>query len=186
MTSSESRGPRPRVYRTWTGTAFLVVSAAVVVFLLGDAVVRAGSVRMLLLAPWVLIALWLVYVAAAASHVRTPAAGVTVQNFVRRTSFGWRHLRDVNFRWQLEFSLDDGSTVTAMGGPARSRPRRDSSGLDAPARKPAGVVAVDEIRALRRSAPRDADAPIRRSWDWPALIVLAGLVIWSVAATIVT
>lgn len=190
MSSSDadSGGPTPRVHRAWSGVAFLVISAVIAVFLLGDAAVRAGIPRMLLFAPWVLLAVWLVYALSAASHVRTTADGVTVQNFMRRTSFGWSQLRDVDFRWQLEFSLADGSTLTAMGGPARSRPRRQTQReIEVEGRKPpAGVSALAEIRERWRAAPRSANAPIRRTWDWTALVVLFVLVVWAVAAIVIT
>lgn len=184
----ESDQSRPRTYRAWTGLVFLTISALVAAYLLIDAAVRAGVAQMLLLAPWVLLALWVVYAASAASLLRLDESGVTMQNLLRRVTFGWAHVRDVDFRWQLEFSLDDETTVTAMGGPARSRPRRQTArerDVEG-ARPPSGVRELVDIRTRWKAASRSADAPIRRSWDWPALGALLVIAVWAVVAIAVT
>jgi len=184
----ETDESRPRTYRAWTGLVFLAISALVVAYLLIDAAVRAGFGQMMLLAPWVLLALWVVYAASAASLLRLDERGVTMQNLLRRISFGWAHVKDVDFRWQLEFSLDDGSKATAMGGPARSRPRRqtarerDVEGV----KPPSGVRELADIRRRWKAARQDADAPIRRSWDWPALGALVVIAVWAVVSIAVT
>jgi len=179
---------RPRTFRPWTGIVLLSVTALAAVYLLGDAVVRAGFAQMLLLAPWVLFALWGMYAASGASMLRVSDRGAVVQNLLRRTTFGWSHVRDIDFRWQMEFQLDDGSKITAMGGPARSRPRRQTpqerevEGV----RPSAGVRELADIRDRWRAAPTDADAPIRRGWDWPALAVLLALIVWAAIAVAMT
>lgn len=179
--------PRPRTFRPWTGLVFLVITALVAGFLLIDAAVRAGFLQMLLLAPWVLFAIWVMYAAASASVLRVTDRGATVQNLLRRTTFGWAHVKDIDFRWQLEFALDDGSKATAMGGPARSRPRRQTAQEREVegAKAPAGVRELEDIRNLWKAAT-DADAPIRRSWDWPALGLLLVLIVWAAIAVAVT
>ena len=113
------------------------------------------------------------------------AAGAVVQNMLRRTSFGWSRVRDIDFRWQLEFSLDDGTRVSAYGGPARSRPTRTRVRDDEAAKAPAGVRDLADIRDLWQAADGSADAPIRREWDVRALIALAVLVVWAVAAVLI-
>ena len=75
---------------------------------------------MLLLAPWVLLGLWVVYEIAFVSVVRVDGEGAMVQNMLRRTSFGWSRVRDIDLRWQLVFSLEDGSELSSYGGPALS------------------------------------------------------------------
>ena len=45
---------------------------------------------------------------------------------------------------------------------------------------------LDEIRERWQAAPDDADAPISRSWDWPALAALAIIVIWAITAILIT
>lgn len=181
-------GRQPEVARTLratSGIVSLVVAALLALFLLGDAVVRAGWGRTLLLAPWVLLGLWAVYELTFASVVRVDAQGAVVQNMLRRTSFGWARVRDVDFRWQLVFSLDDGRDVTCLGGPAKARPVRRHSQDGAPAAAPAGVRELTEIRDLWQAAPQEADAPIRRSWDGPALIALAVIAVWAAASVLI-
>lgn len=176
-----------RTYRQWTGLFASAVGALLTLYLLGDAVVRGSWAQMLLLAPWVLLGLWVVYVLSAASRLRVDASGVFAQNLLRTVSFGWARVRDVDFRWQLEFALEDDTTVTAMGGPAHSRARRQTSREREVegAKVPAGVRALSEITDLRKAAVA-ADAPIRRSWDWISLGVLAVLVVWAVVAVLIT
>ncbi|MFC7789983.1 PH domain-containing protein [Microbacterium sp. MAHUQ-60] len=184
----ETSDSRPRTFRPWTGIVLLAVTALAAVYLLGDAVVRAGFAQMMLLAPWVLFALWVMYAASAASMLRVSDRGAVVQNLLRRTTFGWAHVRDVDFRWQMEFHLDDGTKITAMGGPARSRPRRQTpqerevEGI----RPPTGVRELEGVRERWRAASADADAPIRRGWDWPALAVLLALIVWAATAVALT
>ncbi|MGX1585108.1 PH domain-containing protein [Microbacterium sp. NPDC055502] len=173
-----------RTYRASSGTVILVLSVLLVLFLLGDTVVNGSIVQALLIAPWMLLALWIVYEISFVSHVRVDAHGATVQNLLRRTSFGWGHVRDIDLRWQLEFALDDGRTLTSWGGPARARPPRQRRDEDAEPRVPSGLRALTDIRD-RWSEAAAADAPIRRTWDGPALIALAVIVLWTAAALVV-
>lgn len=174
-----------RTYRASSGTAVLVVAVLFALFLLGDAVLRGGWGQTLLLAPWVLLALWGVYEISFVSHVRTTPETVTVQNLLRRTTFGWARIVDIDLRWQLEFELDDGRKVSCYGGPARSRPKR-SRMRDTDAAPQRG--ADHDLTDIRDqwSAQREAlDAPITRSWDGRALFALAVIVIWAVAAVLI-
>ncbi|WP_217183418.1 PH domain-containing protein [Streptomyces sp. AC495_CC817] len=173
-----------RTFRAASGPVILVLSSALALYLLGDAVARASWGQMLLLAPWVLLVLWGVYELTFVSRVRIDDDGAMVQNLLRRTSFGWSHVRDVDLRWQLEFFLDDGSKISCYGGPTRSRPQRTPSGDDA-VKAPAGVRDLTEIRDRWQGAGPAANAPIRRTWDGPALVVLAILVIWAVSSALV-
>ena len=183
MTSPE-RPEGARTYRASSGPAVLVLCSALALFLLGDTVVRGSWAQMLLVAPWVLLGIWAVYELSFVSVVRTDAQGAMVQNMLRRTSFGWNRVRDIDFRWQLEFALDDGTRVSAYGGPARSRPSRRQVQDGETAKAPAGIRDLTEIRD-RWDAASNADAPIRREWDLPALIALGVLVVWAVAAVLI-
>lgn len=175
-----------RTFRAVSGPASFVLCILLGLFLLGDAVLRAGWGQMLLLAPWVLLGLWVVYEIAFISFVRIDDAGGTVQNMLRRTSFGWRRVRDIDLRWQLVFSLDDGSDVTCYGGPARARQRRGSDRQDGEERKaPTSLRDLTDIRDRWEAADSTADAPIRRSWDLPALAALGVILIWAVAAIVI-
>lgn len=175
-----------QTYRASSGIAVMIVSALFGIFLLGDAVVRGSFTQMLLLAPWVLLGLWVVYEFSFVSMVRVDDSGAVVQNLLRRTTFGWRRVRDIDLRWQLLFSLDDGTEVGCYGGPARARPTRSRSSDDAAAAKvPSGVRELTEMRDRWEAAGAASDAPIVRTWDARALIALAVIIVWAVAAVLI-
>lgn len=184
MTADASTGDA-RTLRAASAPVALVASALLAAFLLGDAVVRGSWGQMLLLAPWVLLALWAVYEMAFVSVVRIDDGGAVVQNMLRRTSFGWDRVRDIDLRWQLVFSLDDGTDITCYGGPARSRPVRSRMQDDEAPKAPAGVRELTDIRERWQSASGATGAPVRRTWDLSALAVLGLLVIWAAAAVII-
>jgi hypothetical protein len=139
---------------------------------------------MLLVAPWVLLGVWVVYEISYVSFVRVDAQGVVVQNMLRRTSFGWGRVVDVDLKWQLQFSLDDGSELVCWGGPARARPPRPGRGEDAEAKAPAGLQALTQIRDRWDHAVA-ANAPLVRTWDRPAILALAVIVVWAVLAVLI-
>ncbi|WP_435743686.1 PH domain-containing protein [Microbacterium sp. PMB16] len=184
MTDDDQSGAA-RTFRAASGPVAIVVGAGLALFLLGDAVARAGWGQMLLLAPWVLLLLWVVYVNSFASSVRIDDDGVTVVNLLRRTTFGWSRVRAVDLRWQLVFSLDDGKDLSCYGGPAKAGVIRLPSRSDGEERVPAGVRALEEIEERREAAPDTADAPIRRSWDRVAVISLGVIVVWAVVAILI-
>ncbi|WEK62635.1 MAG: PH domain-containing protein [Candidatus Microbacterium colombiense] len=161
----------------------LILCVLLALFLLGDTVLRGSWGQMLLIAPWVLLALWAVYELSFVSSVTVDGQGAVVQNMLRRTSFGWGRVRDIDFRWQLQFALDDGSDIGCYGGPARSRPPRNRSDDDQ-AKAPAGLRELSAIRNRWQEAV-DADAPILRTWDGRALIALGIIVVWAVASVLI-
>lgn len=171
-----------RTFRAASGPVVLIAVSLLAVFLLGDAVVRAGWAQLFLLAPWVLLALWIIYELSFVSCVRIDDRGVTIQNLLRRTTSGWAHVRDVDMKWQLVFSFDDGRDVTCYGGPARSRPPRQTR--DGEVKVPAGLRDLTEIRDRWQAASDDADEPIRRTWDGPALISLIVIAAWATASVL--
>ncbi|MGN7862228.1 PH domain-containing protein [Microbacterium sp. 22303] len=182
-----------RTYRASTGIAVLVVCAVLAVFLLGDAVVRGSWAQMLLYAPWVLLVLWLIYVISVVSLVRVDEDGATVQNFLRRTTFGWRRVTELDLRWQLDFALDDGRKLACWGGPGRIQSPRLSR-RSGEVKVPQSLQALTEVRtrwenAVERpqgAAGVGADAPIRRSWDGPAIGALVVIAVGAVIAIVVT
>ncbi|MFY9714531.1 MAG: PH domain-containing protein [Microbacterium sp.] len=168
-----------RTFRAPSGPVVLTLSALLAVFLLGDVVVRGSWGQMMLLAPWVLLGLWVVYEVSFVSRLRIDKHGAAVQNMLRRTSFGWSRVRDIDFRWQLVFALEDGSALTCYGGPARSRPVRSRMRDGDEAKAPAGLRELADLRDRWQAASDTQDAPIRRTWDGPALIVLGVLMLWA-------
>ncbi|GAA4490946.1 PH domain-containing protein [Microbacterium panaciterrae] len=188
MSSPELLPVGARTYRATTGIAVLVVCAVLSVFLLGDAVVRGSWGLMLLYAPWVLLVLWLIYEISVVSMVRVDEEGAVVQNVLRRTSFGWRRVTALDLRWQLDFALEDGRRLSCWGGPGRIQSPRMSRGGDG-VKVPESLRTLTEVSARWEHAveqPTGADAPIRRSWDWPALAALVVIVVWAVIAIAVT
>ena len=181
--TDHSRPEAARIYRAASGPVLLVVCGLLAIFLLGDAVVRAGWGQMLLLAPWVLLGLFVAYVLSAASVIRVDSDGVVVQNMLRRTTFGWKRVRDIDMRWQIEFDLDDDTTLTCYGGPALARPRRSTQ--DEAGKAPAGLLALADLRERWEAAADSADRPIRRSWDRPATVALVVIVVWAVVAVLI-
>lgn len=187
MSDASTDEPRGRTYRPASGLVVLILVAVMAIVMIVDALVRAGITQTLLITPWVLLAVWIVYELSFVSSIRVDGRGARVTNMLRVTSFGWDRVRDIDLKWQLVFTLMDGTDVTSMGGPARSRPMRAPRGDgDAGASVPRGIRVLDEIRERWKSAPDDADAPIRRSWDWPALIALVLIVIWAITAILIT
>ncbi|MER7448227.1 PH domain-containing protein [Microbacterium sp. NPDC097977] len=182
-----STDPHPeaaRTFRAASGSVSLVICALLALFLLGDAVVRAGWWSMLLLAPWVLLGLWVVYEIAFVSMVRVDSEGATVQNMLRRTSFGWAAVRDIDLRWQLVFTLADGSDVTCYGGPARARPVRRPGAEGEAAKAPTGLRDLTDIRDRWEAVPSTGQAPIRRTWDVRALSALAVILLWAAVSIV--
>ena len=189
MTSAKRPGGG-RTYRSPSGVISLVIAAALAAFLLGDAVVRGSWGQMLSYAPWVLLALWIVYELMFVSAVHVDDDGVLVRNLLRRTSFGWRRVKDVDLRWQLEFALDDGTKVSCFGGPGRSRPPRQTGRGEGDVKVPSSLRTVTEIRdrweeAIAASDRPGAEAPVRRGWDVPALVALLVIAVWAGAAVII-
>lgn len=192
MSSMDQTPVGARTYRATTGVAVLVVCAVLSVFLLGDAVVRGSWGLMLLFVPWVLLVLWLIYVVSVASMVHVDEEGASVQNFLRRTRFGWRRVTELDLRWQLDFTLDDGRKLACWGGPGRIQsPRMKRSGE---VTVPQSLQALTDVRARWENAVErpvgttgeGVDAPIRRSWDWPAIGALVVIVVWAAIAIAVT
>lgn len=179
-----------RTYRAATGIAMLAGCAAISVFLLVDVAVRAGAEQVLLYAPWVLLVLWLVYESSVVSKVRVDDDGVQVQNFLRRTSFGWRRVTEVDLRWQLDFVLEDGRKLSCWGGPGRIQsPKMVRKGDTSEIKVPQSLQILSDVQTRwERAVQREvgADAPIRRSWDWPALIALALILAWAATAVALT
>lgn len=186
----ESRAPdapERHTLRPASATIALIVAGVAAVVLLGDAALRAGLVEMLRLAPWVLLAVWLVFVGMYASHLSYDREGVTVQNYLRRTRIPWSQVADVTLRWQVVFTLVGGGAVSAHGGPVAGRPGRAAARATRPeAAVPAALRDLGRLRDAWQDAAADAgggaDGTVRRSWDVPLLLALAVIVVWASAA----
>lgn len=161
------------------------MSAAIVLLLLGDAVLRSGWGTMALLAPWPLLALWGVYVGVYVSAVTTDAAGLRVQNLMRITQIPWGQVAGIDLRYQLVITLRDGRRLTCFGGPATARPsvqrRRDEE-------TPRVSAAARDLQRLRddwEAAGAGTGGVVTRRWDIPALAALAAIAVWAVIAVLI-
>ncbi|WP_336646034.1 PH domain-containing protein [Microbacterium sp. USHLN186] len=188
MTSPRSRASRtPAALRNLGGTVLLVICAVIAAVLVVDAALRAGVGEALLVAPWPLLVLWSVHVVGVASRVRLRPGGVFVQNLLRTTFAPWVRVRGIRMGWQLQISLDDGTRIDCLGGPARRRPQRLGPGRT---KEDVSGDADDAVAALRKAqqaaSTEASDGRIRRGWDLPAIGVLVVLVVWAGIAVLLT
>ena len=193
------RGGGRRIYRSVPATIGMIVSSAVAALLLVDLFLQGGLQQGLLVAPWVLLALWAVYALAYAPHVETDAEEIRFYNVLTVVRIPWGRVASLRLRWQVEALLLDGRVLRAFGGPSRGRPRLRARPAPAPtptssAPTPSTGSAADLAslpvnirdislmqRALDRARERGTDAaPVRRIPDLPALITLLVLVAWTV------
>lgn len=189
--TSPPGGVRTRVFRSSASTIGMIASAAVAALLIVDAFWRGGFTQGMLLAPWVLLVLWGVYVLAYAPHVRTDAVGIRLHNVLTIVDIPWSQVAGIRLRWQIEVTLAGGRVVRAFGGPSQGRPRRarktgddvepDAATLPAPIRE-VSLIQEEWERAVERGAP---DAPVRRRPDLVALVSLGVLVVWTVVSIVV-
>jgi hypothetical protein len=171
----------PRVFRAPSAVFGLILGAVLAIVLLGDAALRAGLGEMLLIAPWLLLALWAVYALLFAPHVRIDASGIRIHNPLRTVAIPWARVSDIAMRWQLEVRTDEPRVYKAYGGPVAGRPgrpplRRDGEGRH---REPPAIRDLALIRDAWESAREGAPAgAVRRAWDIPSLISLGVLIVW--------
>lgn len=176
----------PRVFRVTGAVWLLVISAVIAVALLIEATIRSGIGDALLLAPWLLLVLWIIYVVGIASDVRADPGGVRIQNLLRRAWVPWSRVKRIAMRWQLELTLDDGRVVRCFGGPSRTRPRRLGPERT---REPGDEAAEDGIAKLQRlrlEAGAPSDAAVAHTWDWASILAFAVLAGWAALAVVVT
>ncbi|MGF3056633.1 PH domain-containing protein [Microbacterium sp. YY-01] len=186
--ADESTADKAVTYRATSGIVTMIGAGLLAIFLLGDAVVRDSWGTMLLLAPWVLLALWIIYELTTASIVRANRSGIYVRNFLRYTTAGWNQVDELDMHWQLEVVFLDDTRVACMGGPMRARMNQPRASKDAKEPSlPAGLREFSEIRALWEDASGpDADAPVRRGWDTRALGIIGGIAVWAGIAILLT
>ena len=172
--------PDRRIYRATSGTVSMIVAGAVAVFLLGDALVRGGLGQTMLLAPWVLLIVWVVYAVVYEPRVETDAEGITVVNILRRSTVPWGRVADIGTRWQLVVHLDDDSRLRAFGGPSLRPPRRRPFGRDGEA--DAARFSDAELILQQWEDARVAGktgGTVQSQWNGVALGTFAALALWA-------
>lgn len=167
-----------------------VVASVVTLLLLIDAVVRAGWAEMALLAPWLLLVLWAIYVGTFVSHVAIDAEGATVQNLLRIVRMPWARVTDIGIRYQVRFTLADGQIVSAFGGPVAGRPARPGLRTD-PSPRTRIPPALRDLELIREQWEQAAETgsgrgDVTRRWDLRSLAAFAVLVIWALSAVIIS
>lgn len=180
----------PRVFRAPSSVVGLIVAVGLAVVLLVDAALRAGVGQMLLIAPWLLLAVWGVYALIFAPHVRIDANGIRIHNPLRIVDIGWARVTDIEMRWQLEVSTDEPRTYKAFGGPVAGRPgrpplRRDPRGDRG---EPPAVRDLVVVRDAWESArePASASRAVHRFWDIPSAVSLLALLVWVIIALFIS
>ncbi|MEX8058254.1 hypothetical protein [Microbacterium sp. 16-032] len=180
----------PRVFRAPSSIFGLILGAVLALVLLGDAALRAGLGEMLLLAPWVLLALWAVYALLFAPHVRIDAEGIRIHNPLRIADIAWARVADIDMRWQLEVRTDEPRVVKAFGGPVAGRPGRPPIRRDAERgrREPPAIRDLQLIQEAWETARPTASKTgvVRRSWDIPSVISLLVLICWVIIALFIS
>ncbi|MFT4211980.1 MAG: PH domain-containing protein [Microbacterium sp.] len=163
-----------------------MLAAVLVVFVLVDAVVRSSWAETALIAPWVLLILWAIYVGVYASCVVTDAEALTVQNLLRRTRVPWPKVAGIDVNLQLIVSTADGDKISCFGGPtmvrANLRGRKDDPDAQPRALREAARIQQDGERALAAGPP---DGPVTRTWDRPALLALLAIAVWAAIAVVI-
>ncbi|SDQ06567.1 PH domain-containing protein [Microbacterium sp. cf332] len=179
-----------KTYRPASATVAVVGAGLLGLFLLGDVFVRGGLVQGLLVAPWVLFALWSIYTLLYASVVRIDEHAIVVVNPLRVTRVPWSAVADIQLRWQLAVVTVEGRVISAFGGPSPGRPARLGRAARASesdeARTPSGLRQVDEIREAWHEHSGDAvDTAVTTAANRAVLVPLAVVVASALIALVV-
>lgn len=180
-----------KTYRPASATIAVAGAGLLAAFLLGDVFVRGGVLQGLLIAPWVLLAVWVIYTLLYAPFVAIDESAIVVANPLRVTRVPWAAVTGVRLRWQIVVDTADGRSITAFGGPSPGRPARVGRGAwssvrDEAERMPAAVREIDEItQAWDANAPGAVTAPITTTWNRAVLLPLAAIALWAAIALVV-
>lgn len=166
------------VVRSTSGVIATVVTGALGLFLLGDAVLRAGWAQTMSWTPWVLLVIWAIYVSLAASTVAVTDHGVEVQNLLRRHRLPWGSVTDIYMKYQV--TIEAGTRrIACWAGPSASRPPRVRNGASGVPRSLRLKESLEEVWESRRHDSAAQGTP-EAGWDWVLLGIGAVLVVWSV------
>lgn len=181
MTESGPDSAEERVvFRSGGGTVWMVLTIVVCALLLGDLVVRGSLIDALLIAPWLLLLVWFVYLFVWAPRIVATPDGVSVHNVLRITRLSWSAIASITSRWQIEFRLVEElaqKPLQAWGAPTQ-RPSRS------PKRTHPSANQLERLRIMLDEAP---EAPVERTvaWDVPGLVAGAVIVVWAIISILV-
>lgn len=169
------------VFRSTIGWVWFGLATLVSAYLVIDMAVRAGLWDAFLVAPWLLVICWIVWVFQVAPRIEAGDTGARLHNVLRVIDLPWSAVAEVRLRYSAEFELRAGGKITAWGGSSRrlhrSIGRRTS---EDPADGEAEV-----LQRLHKHAVGGA-APVTRTWDWASIgaaIVIAAWLVFSLTQT---
>lgn len=88
------------------------------IFLLGDALVRGAFTFALSATPWMLFALWGGYMLLVRSCVIVTTKALILVNIARTHHVPWARITDLTSRFQLTVHCDDGRSIRSWGAPS--------------------------------------------------------------------
>lgn len=161
------------VFRSTLGWVWFGVAVLVCGYLLVDMAIRGGVWDAFLVAPWLIGVCWLVWIFQVSPRIVADDDGARVVNVLRVIELPWSTVEAVRLRYNMEFQLRTGAKVTAWGGSSR----RLHKSLK---RRSAEDPAEQEAEALQRlhANSNDRSGRVHRTWDMPALIALAVIIVW--------
>jgi len=169
------------VFRSTLGWVWFGLAALVCGYLLVDMAIRGSVWDAFLVAPWLGGVCWLVWIFQVSPRIVADEDGARVVNVLRVIDLPWSTVESVRLRYNAEFVLRTGAKVTAWGGSSR----RLHKSLK---RRSVEDPAEQEAEALQRlhANTRNSSGYVHRTWDVPALIALAVIVVWIVFSLIQT
>jgi len=152
----------------WFGLAALLSAYLVI-----DMAVRSSPWDAFLVAPWLFLVCWLVWLFLVVPRIEADEREARVYNLLRIIELPWTAVAGVRLRYNMEFTLRAGGVVTAWGGSSR----RLHLSIK---RRSAEDPAEDEAQALQRlhAYAEGEPAVAARRWNIPALAALALIVVW--------
>lgn len=161
------------VLRSPLAWVWLALAGLISAYLVIDMAVRSSPWNAFLVAPWLLLVCWGVWLFQVVPRIEADERGARVYNLLRIIDLPWTAVSGVRLRYNMEFALRAGGVVTAWGGSSR----RLHLSIR---RRSADDPAEDEAQALQRlHAYAEGDPAVAaRRWNIPALAALAVIAAW--------
>jgi len=171
-------GPAPRyTMRSASGVVTFWVGAVVLAVVIGIPLFQADwRLLAFLVAPALLLA-WLLWLVLYRPALQYDDSAAFVVNIGRKYVLPWGHVTRVRQGIGLQFDLDAGKPVQAVGVPARRQRGIIAGAIDRRTRPTNDINYNAEILDGVRGAARASDAPIIRSWDIIPLAIGVVLII---------
>jgi hypothetical protein len=165
------------VLRSSSSVAVFWIGAALMAILIGTPLVRADwRVFAFAVAPALLLT-WVLWIMLYRPAVRYDASRAIVINIGRTHVLPWPRVTGIRQRLGIEFDLDSGGVVKAVGVPPPGRPGNLASMLDRRTRPVHDVTRNAEILESVRVAARPGDEPVVSRWDVLPLVIGSALIV---------